>query len=75
MEDIFNGAKDSKRPKYPSKDEGLKLGRTGLGKEQGPECSEGGGSIYRQKRKHVWVTFIKYQGHNTRPCTCLNVRD
>lgn len=75
MEDIFNGAKDSKRPKYPCKDKGLKLDRMGLGREQGPECSEGGGSVYWQKRKHVWLTFMKPQVHNIRLCTCLNVRD
>lgn len=43
--------------------------------EQGPECSEGGGSVYWQKRRHVGVTFSKYQVHNIRLCSCLNVRD
>lgn len=74
MEDIFNCAKDSKRPKSPSEDKGLELDRTGLGREQGP-AREGGGSVYWQKREHVWLTFIKNQVHIIRLCTHLNVFD
>lgn len=61
MEGVFNGAKDSKRPKFPIRHKGLNVDRAGLGREQGPECSEGGGSVYWQGRKHVWSTWLNIE--------------
>ena len=40
MENIFNSAEDSKRPKCPSKAKGLKLEMTGMAREQDPEGGE-----------------------------------